>query len=112
MPLWASWCGPCREEAPEIQAFYEAVGDQIDVVGVVVQDDSVKARWFAEDFEMTYPSVDDREAALQKAFGVGALPGVAFIAPDGTVADVIVDYGVTTGDLLAAAEAAFDMELT
>ena len=55
--LWASWCVPCRDEAPEVEAFYQAHGDEVDVLGVDTADTREAARWFAEDFGMTFPSV-------------------------------------------------------
>lgn len=109
--LWATWCGPCRDEAPEVQAFYEAYGDQVDVLGVDTADTRDAARWFAEDFAMTYPSVSDPDEAIRIGLGVPALPGIAFVAADGTVAELIVEPGVTTESLAASAESAFGLEL-
>lgn len=109
--LWATWCGPCRDEAPEIQAFYEAHGDQVDVLGVDTADLREDARWFAEDYGMTFPSVSDPEQAVQIGLGVTALPGIAFVHADGTVAELVVEPGVTAESLTATAEAAFGLEL-
>ncbi|MCH7230652.1 TlpA family protein disulfide reductase [Glycomyces sp. L485] len=110
--LWASWCGPCVEEAPEVEAFWQAHGDQIDVLGVDTADTRDKGRWFAEDFAFTYPSVFDAEEEVRIALGVPALPGVAFVAPDGTVAELVNEPGVTTESLTLTAEAAFGLELS
>jgi thiol-disulfide isomerase/thioredoxin len=109
--LWATWCGPCRDEAPEVQAFYEAHGDQVDVLGVDTADLRESALWFAEDYGMTFPSVSDPEEAVRIGLGVPALPGIALVNPDGTVAELIVQPGVTTESLTEAAEAAFGLEL-
>lgn len=109
--LWATWCAPCREEAPEIQAFYEAHSDQVDVLGVDTADLRADARWFAEDFGMTFPSVFDPEEAVRIGLGVPALPGIALVNPDGTVAELIVQPGVTTESLTESAESAFGLEL-
>ncbi|HEY1094697.1 MAG TPA: TlpA disulfide reductase family protein [Glycomyces sp.] len=109
--LWATWCGPCREEAPEVQAFYETHGDRVDVLGVDTADLREDARWFAEDYGMTFPSVFDPEEAVRIGLGVPALPGIALVNPDGTVAELIVEPGVTAESLTAAAEAAFGLEL-
>ena len=109
--LWASWCGPCVEEAPEVEAFWRAHGDRVDVVGVDSADTRSKARWFAEEFELSYPSVFDAEEEIRTALGVPALPGIAFVAPDGTVAEVLNEPGVTAEGLAATAEAALGLEL-
>lgn len=109
--LWASWCPPCIEEAPEVEAFWQAHGDRIDVLGVDSADTRSKARWFAEEFDLTYPSVSDAEEQIRIALGVPALPGIAFIAPDGTIAEVINEPGVTADILTRTAESAFELEL-
>ncbi|WP_051393500.1 TlpA family protein disulfide reductase [Glycomyces arizonensis] len=109
--LWASWCRPCVEEAPEIEAFWQAHGDLIDVVGVDSADTRAKARWFAEEFALTYPSVFDADEQVRIALGVPALPGIAFVAPDGTVAAVLNEPGTTAEALARAAESAFGLEL-
>ncbi|SDL38812.1 Thiol-disulfide isomerase or thioredoxin [Glycomyces sambucus] len=109
--LWASWCVPCQDEAPEIEAFYRAHGDQVDVLGVDTADTDDRGRWFAEDFGMTYPSVADPDEEVRIALGVPALPGIALVAPDGTVARLIVEPGVTAAGLTEAAADAFGLEL-
>ena len=110
--LWASWCVPCREEAPEVEAFYQAYGDQVDVLGVDTADTREAARWFAEDFGMTFPSVSDPDEAIRIGLGIPALPGIAFVNPDGTVAELIAEPGVTTESIAATAESAFGLELS
>jgi len=109
--LWATWCGPCQDEAPEVQAFYEAYGDQVGVLGVDTADTRDAARWFAEDYAMTYPSVSDPDEAVRIGLGVPALPGIAFVAADGTVTQLVVEPGTTTESLAESAEAAFGLEL-
>ncbi|GAA1685004.1 hypothetical protein GCM10009830_35470 [Glycomyces endophyticus] len=109
--LWASWCLPCQDEAPEIEAFYQANRDQVDVLGVDTADTDSRGRWFAHDFGMTYPSVADPDEALRTGLGVPALPGIALVAPDGTVERLIVEPGTTAAGLAEAAGAAFGLEL-
>jgi thiol-disulfide isomerase/thioredoxin len=108
--LWASWCVPCRDEAPEVQAFHEAYGDQVDVLGVDTADTRDRGRWFAEEFGMTYPSVFDPDEAIRTGLAIPGLPGIAFVDADGTVAELIVEPGVTTESLAATAESAFGLE--
>lgn len=109
--LWASWCGPCQAEAPEVEAFFQAHGDQVDVLGVDTADTRKEGRWFAEDFGMTFPSVSDPDEAVRIGLGVPALPGVAFVNPDGTVAELIAAPGVTAESLTETARSAFGLEL-
>lgn len=109
--LWASWCRVCAEEAPEIEAFYQAHGDRIDVLGVDTADTAERGRWFAEDFGLTFPSVFDADETVRIALGVPGVPAVAFVAPDGTVTEIVAEPGVTTESLTETAVAAFGMEL-
>lgn len=109
--LWASWCIPCQDEAPEVEAFYQAYGDQVDVLGVDTADTLDAGRWFAQDFEMTFPSVQDPDEAVRIGLGVPALPGIALVNPDGTIAELVLQPGVTTESLTATAESAFGLEL-
>jgi thiol-disulfide isomerase/thioredoxin len=109
--LWASWCGPCQDEAPEVEAFYQAYGDEVDVLGVDTGDTRDRGRSFAEDFGMTFPSVFDPDEAIRIGLGVPGLPGIAFVNPDGTVAELVSEPGVTTESLTRTAESAFGLDL-
>lgn len=109
--LWASWCGPCQAEAPEVEAFHQAYGDQVDVLGVDTADTRDIGRSFAEEFGMTFPSVFDPEEAVRIGLGIPGLPGVAFVNPDGTVAALVAEPGVTAESLAETAEDAFGLEL-
>ena len=110
--LWASWCRPCIDEAPEIEAFHLAHGDRVDVLGVDTADTRRQGLWFAEDFGFTFPSVFDADEELRTALGFPGLPGIAFVNPDGTVAAVLNEPGVTAERLTETAEAAFGLDLS
>jgi thiol-disulfide isomerase/thioredoxin len=86
--LWASWCGPCREELPLVQQLADAGGDQVRVLGVASLDGPKQTAAFAEDAAITFPSAFDGEGEVLASLGLNALPYTLFLAADGSVAYV------------------------
>jgi cytochrome c biogenesis protein CcmG/thiol:disulfide interchange protein DsbE len=84
--LWASWCGPCREEMPLVQQLATAGGDRVRVMGVATLDGVTPATSFAEDAGITFPSAFDADGELLSALGANGLPHTVFLAADGSVA--------------------------
>ena len=88
--LWASWCGPCREELPFVEQLATTAGDRLRVVGVASQDGVPQASSFAADAGLTFPSAFDGEGLLAAGLGLTGLPHSVFLAADGSVAHVEV----------------------
>jgi thiol-disulfide isomerase/thioredoxin len=67
--VWGSWCPPCRDEAPDLQAVNESFdGQGVRFVGVNVRDNDVDAQAFEREFGVTYPSVVDENGSRLLAF--------------------------------------------
>jgi len=78
--FWASWCVPCREEAPLLEATWKTYRDQgIHFLGVNVKDSLEDARAFTTEFDLTFPSVRDTELSLYNSLGLRGLPETFFI---------------------------------
>lgn len=78
--FWASWCIPCREEAPTLEAAWRKYKDQgVVFVGVNVQDSVEDAQSFVDEFGLTYPSIRDTDLKLWTQFGVRGLPETFFV---------------------------------
>jgi thiol-disulfide isomerase/thioredoxin len=81
--LWASWCGPCREELPLMQQLADAAGERVRVLGVVSKDGEPQAESFAADAGTTFPSAFDGQGELMAQLGLNALPYTMFLDADG-----------------------------
>lgn len=84
--FWASWCVPCVEEAPELQAFAARwSGRGVQMVGIVYSDEESKAAAFRDRFELTYPQVMDPGGRTAIDFGIFGIPETYVIDRDGIV---------------------------
>lgn len=85
--LWATWCGPCREEMPMLQEAYARHGEQVRFLGVDVQDEAEAARWFLAEHNIDYPHAVDADGELLQELGVRGLPVTLALDADGRVID-------------------------
>jgi cytochrome c biogenesis protein CcmG/thiol:disulfide interchange protein DsbE len=97
--FWASWCPPCREEAPALEAASRALRDEgVVFVGVDVWDDRDDALAFIDAFGVSYPNgPDDDGIAIE--YGVTGIPETYIIDRDGRLAAKFVGP-ITTGQLI------------
>lgn len=91
MNVWASWCAPCRAEAPILQQAYEDFTDEgVQFVGLDTRDSDASARAFIDRFGITYPNVLDPDGRLQLLFAdtlpPQAIPSTIVIDRQGRVA--------------------------
>ena len=83
--IWASWCGPCRQEAPFLAAASRTYGDRVQFVGVDILDARDSARAFMRASGWAYPSVFDPSAAIRNGLGVLGQPATLFYDADGAL---------------------------
>ena len=81
--LWATWCGPCREEMPILQAASEKFGDDVQFVGVLTKDSVSSAAGYLPGVGTTYPQVLDPDADLLESLRVPGLPVSVMLDPTG-----------------------------
>ena len=101
--FWASWCVPCREEAPRLEAFAKKWRDRVTVIGIDWDDLPGPAKAFRDEFGIDYPLVVDNQGQTGISYGTTGVPETYVIGPDGTVmAGLIGAVGPTTLDEVLA----------
>lgn len=91
--FWATWCEPCKEETPALDAAYQQLkADGLVIVGVNLltsernnQRGVEDVRRFVDQYAVTYPILLDEQGAVAQAYGVAPLPTSIFVDRDGEV---------------------------
>ena len=93
--VWGSWCAPCREEAPVLSRLSREYADSgVSFLGVDVKDNRAAALAFEDEFDIAYPSIEDRDGrallALSSYVPAQAVPVTLVLDRDGRVAGRII----------------------
>jgi len=90
--FWASWCDPCRLEAPFLSDLYVKYGDRIDIYGVngTEYDDMASVQAFVKQYKYEFPTLLDSKSAVFKLYQVPGYPTSFFIDRDGVVRDIVI----------------------
>jgi thiol-disulfide isomerase/thioredoxin len=81
--IWASWCGPCIQEAPELAKAAHDYQGRIQFLGIDIQDHLAAARTFIRRFGWTYPSVFDVTGAIRDDLGITGQPNTILFDASG-----------------------------
>ena len=115
--FWASWCGPCREESPAIQAFLEDQDDDFIVFGVDGRGETEAGIEFAEEYDLTWEMVRDGDGKQMDAWGIPGLPESVLVDPEGRLAAICrgplerSQLDAVIGPFLSTGEASPDAEI-
>ncbi len=87
--FWASWCGPCRAEIPNLVELHKRFnGEKFSVLGVNVWDEESKFKAALEEEGITYPQIfvpKDNADNATELYGIQGIPQIILFAPDGTI---------------------------
>ena len=98
--FWASWCVPCKEEAPRLEkAWREYKQRGLVVVGVDAQDFETDARRFVARYDVTYPVVHDGPGATLGHWGVTGFPETFFVDRRGRLVGKKIEGPVSDEEL-------------
>jgi len=84
--FWATWCGPCRAEIPDLVELQAKYKDRLQVIGLVVDDNDLDAiHQFIRDFRINYPVAITSDDVRTQYGGIAALPTSFLVDPEGRV---------------------------
>jgi cytochrome c biogenesis protein CcmG, thiol:disulfide interchange protein DsbE len=87
--FWASWCDPCRDEAPELEHFAKSLDGEGHLVGVDWNDKTDNALAFIREFGLTYPILRDATQEVGSDYGLSGLPTTFVLDSHGRIVQTL-----------------------
>lgn len=98
LDFWASWCGPCIESMPQIEAIHgrlkqQGYGERFEVLSVSIDQEVDKAQRFLKLHPVSYPVLVDPVGIATRNFALWRLPATFIITPDGQIDQIYYGFG-------------------
>ena len=95
--FWASWCGPCREELPKMEALQQSYQDLgFTVLAINVDDNPAKAENLLSEVDVSFPVLFDPEGKISQEYNLSAMPTTVIVDRDGNAR--LTHKGYKSGD--------------
>ncbi len=86
--FWASWCGPCRAEIPNVKEIYNQYkGDKFEILSIAVWDERDATLKAIEELQLPWPQIISAGEVPTKLYGIAGIPQIILFAPDGTIVE-------------------------
>lgn len=86
LDMWASWCGPCKGEIPNLLKLHNQYKDKgLTVLGLFVWDEDENLKKAMKEEGIVWPQIIDTDKGAQNLYGVDGIPHIILFAPDGTI---------------------------
>lgn len=95
--FWASWCDPCRQEAPELERLSRSLHDTAGLVGVDYTDQEDGARSFIRQYGWTFPVLSDPDGIYGARYGFTGLPTTIVLDSNGRIVETLRGPQTETG---------------
>ncbi len=91
--FWATWCAPCREEMPLLDAIYQKYNRLgVELLGINVEDDASGAQKYLNETPVTFPILFDPDGRVSKQYQVKAMPSTILVDRHGNVRHIHYGY--------------------
>jgi cytochrome c biogenesis protein CcmG/thiol:disulfide interchange protein DsbE len=87
--FWASWCAPCKKEAPDLERVAGLLRGRARLVGVNWTDATGAARSYVDQYHLTFPNLIDPDGVAGNAYGLRGLPTTFILDSQGKITDVL-----------------------
>lgn len=89
--FWATWCPPCREEAPSMEALYRRLGETgLEFLAVDIREKQKPVEAFVRENDLTFPVVLDESGKVSGIYGIRSVPATFIIDRDGSIIAAVI----------------------